>query len=100
MSLPSPVATKTCETCGKALEKRVTPSGHQERPSAFAKRRHCSQKCGAGRPPLYPKERLIQQGGTLRPEVRARLLEVAQQRGTNMSAVLRDIFDRWMAVNP
>jgi hypothetical protein len=39
------VTHRSCEYCGKMMQRRRSPSGRLEAPSAFAKRRYCNQTC-------------------------------------------------------
>lgn len=39
------VGDRLCETCGKALEIKVYPSGSQESSTEYLKRRFCGRKC-------------------------------------------------------
>jgi len=38
---------RTCQACGKPLERRRYPGGTTEPPSAYARRRFCSTSCSA-----------------------------------------------------
>jgi hypothetical protein len=50
---------------------------------------------GPGRPPVYAGQVLAKVGVAMLPEQRERLHEYAAQRGTNLSAVVRDIISQW-----